>query len=145
MHIMGKFVRGASSAGVALLLSWHAAQAQPVAQERALRAFDVVRSVLQHPRCQNCHIAGDSPFQDDRETPHEQFVVRGPTGRGAIGNECSSCHQKMNLPLSYGEHAPPGSPGWRLPPPETKMIFNGVSAGDLCRTLKNRRATGGRT
>ena len=147
MHIIGKIARGAVNAacGVALLLPSHAVQAQPVAQERALRAFEVVRSVLQHPRCQNCHIAGDSPFQDDRETPHEQFVVRGPTGRGAVGNECSSCHQKTNLPLSYGEHAPPGSPGWRLPPPETKMIFNGVSAGDLCRTLKNRRATGGRT
>ena len=60
-----------------------------VSQDRALSAFEVVRSVLQHPRCQNCHIAGDSPFQDDKETPHEQFVVRGPTGRGALANECS--------------------------------------------------------
>ncbi len=113
--------------------------------DRALRAFEVVRSVLQHPRCQNCHIAGDSPFQDDRETPHDQGIVRGPTGRGAAGNECSSCHQKTNLPAAYGEHAPPGSPGWRLPPPETKMIFNGLSPGELCRNLKDRRATGGRT
>lgn len=118
---------------------------QPVSQERALQGFEVVRSVLQHPRCQNCHIAGDSPFQDDHETPHDQSVVRGPKGRGAVANECSSCHQKTNLPAAYGEHAPPGSPGWRLPPPETKMIFNGVTARELCRTLKNRRATGGRT
>src|SRR6187200_2354065 len=66
------------------------------------------------------------------------------TGRGAVANECSSCHQKTNLPASYGEHAPPGSPGWRLPPPETKMIFNGVTARELCRTIKDRRATGGR-
>ena len=115
-----------------------------VSQGRALHAFEVVRSVLQHPRCQNCHIAGDSPFQDDRETPHDQGIVRGPTGRGAVGNECSSCHQKTNLPLTYGEHAPPGSPGWRLPPPETRMIFNGLSAREICRNLKSRRATGGR-
>ncbi|MEO7728280.1 MAG: Isoquinoline 1-oxidoreductase subunit [Burkholderiales bacterium] len=112
--------------------------------DRALQAFEVVRSVLQHPRCQNCHIPGDSPFQDDQETPHDQSVVRGPTGRGAPANECSSCHQKTNLPLAYGEHAPPGSPGWRLPPPETKMVFNGLSAGELCRSIKDRRATGGK-
>ena len=40
--------------------------------ENALRAFEVVRSVLQHPRCQNCHIPGDSPYMDDAETRHEQ-------------------------------------------------------------------------
>lgn len=121
------------------------ARAQKMSREDALRAFEVVRSVLQHPRCQNCHIAGDSPYQDDKETPHDQFIVRGPTGRGAVGNECSSCHQKTNLPAGYGEHAPPGSPGWRLPPPETKMVFNGVTSTELCQLLKNRRATGGRT
>ena len=132
------------SATLVLAMIGQAGAKAPVPQDRALNAFEVVRSVLQHPRCQNCHIAGDSPFQDDKETPHEQFVVRGPTGRGAVANECSSCHQKTNLPVAYGEHSPPGSPGWRLPPPQTKMIFNGVTARELCRTIKDRRATGGR-
>ena len=133
-----------SAAGVTLFLA-HAHAATAVSEERALAAFGAVRSVLQHPRCQNCHIAGDSPYQDDKETPHDQFIVRGPTGRGAVGNECSSCHQKANLPAGYGEHAPPGSPGWRLPPPENKMVFNGVTPRELCKLLKNPRATGGRT
>lgn len=137
------FIVGAVAAG--FFVTRPVAGAAVVAQDRALSAFEVVRSVLQHPRCQNCHIAGDSPFQDDRETPHDQFVVRGPSGRGAVGNECSSCHQKSNLPAGYGDHAPPGSPGWRLPPPDTKMIFNGVSSRELCQLLKSRRATGGRT
>jgi hypothetical protein len=117
--------------------------AQP-SHDSALRAFEVVRAVLQHPRCQNCHIPGDSPYMDDKETPHDQGIVRGPTGRGAVGNECSSCHQKTNLPVSYGEHVPPGSPGWRLPPPETKMVFNGLNSRQLCLQIKNPRATGGR-
>jgi hypothetical protein len=34
--------------------------------EGALRAFEVVRSVLQHPRCQNCHIPGDAARRSDQ-------------------------------------------------------------------------------
>ena len=142
-----RFADGATRSFVAVLLvagTWfaHDAIAQP--SENALQAFEVVRSVLQHPRCQNCHIPGDSPFMDDAETPHDQNIVRGPTGRGAAANECSSCHQKTNLPLTYGEHAPPGSPGWRLPPPHTRMVFNGLSSRELCRSIKDRRFTGGK-
>jgi hypothetical protein len=33
---------------------------------RAAQAFEVVRSVLQHPRCANCHVPEDSPRQLDR-------------------------------------------------------------------------------
>lgn len=135
----------ATAVVVALCIVSGGAQAQSSATpERALRAFEVVRSVLQHPRCQNCHIPGDSPFMDDAETPHDQGIVRGATGRGAPANECSSCHQKTNLPVAYGEHAPPGSPGWRLPPPATRMVFNGLSPRQLCLSLKDRRGTGGR-
>jgi len=46
--------------------------------------------------------------------------------------------------LSYGEHVPPGSPGWRLPPPKAKMVFNGLSPRELCRSIKNRCAMGGK-
>src|SRR5450830_684421 len=41
----------------------------------ALRAFEIVRMVLQHPRCQNCHIPGDAPLQGDEGHPHNQNVV----------------------------------------------------------------------
>jgi mono/diheme cytochrome c family protein len=110
----------------------------------ALRAFEVVRTVLQHPRCQNCHIPGDAPLQGDEGYPHDQNVVRGSDGHGASAMECAACHQENNLPMSYGDRAPPGAPNWRLPPPGTKMVFIGVSPRDLCVAIKDRRATGGR-
>jgi hypothetical protein len=103
-----------------------------------------VRSVLQHPRCRNCHIPGDRPLQGEDSVEHNQLVVRGRTGHGAPANECGSCHLDSNLPLSYGPNAPPGSPDWHLPPPHMKMVFFGLSPRDLCQTIKNPRATGGK-
>jgi hypothetical protein len=110
----------------------------------ALRAFEIVRTVLQHPRCQNCHIPGDAPLQGDEGHPHDQNVVRGSDGHGATAMECAVCHQENNLPISYGDHVPPGAPNWHLPPPGTKMIFVGLSPRDLCVAIKDRRTTGGK-
>jgi len=45
---------------------------------RALAAFSTVQQVLQHPRCQNCHIPGDAPLQFDAGLPHTMAVARGP-------------------------------------------------------------------
>ena len=119
------------------------AQPSPSTAE-ALGAFDVVRSVFQHPRCQNCHIPGDAPLQTDGGFVHAQSVMRGPDGHGAAAMECAVCHRDQNLPVSYGNHVPPGAPNWHLPPPETKMIFIGLSPGELCRAIKDRRNTGGK-
>jgi hypothetical protein len=119
------------------------AQAAP-SPDGALRAFEVVRSVLQHPRCQNCHIPGNAPLQYDQGLTHEQNVLRGPDGRGAAAMRCSACHHDENLPAIYGDRVPPGAPNWHLPPPETKMVFVGLSARDLCQVIKDRRATGGK-
>lgn len=112
--------------------------------DNALRAFEVVRSVLQHPRCQNCHIPGNAPLQGDEGRVHDQYVVRGPNGHGAAAMECSVCHRERNLPVSYGNHVPPGAPTWHLPPPQTRMIFIGLKPRELCETVKNRSATGGK-
>src|ERR1700681_4572653 len=86
---------------------------------RAAQAFEVVRSVLQHPRCANCHIPEDFPRQLDASVPHAMSVQRGRTGHGATAMECATCHGQENLPASYGAHVPPGAPNWHLPPPET--------------------------
>jgi len=110
----------------------------------ALQAFEMVRSVLQHPRCQNCHISGDAPLQGDEGRPHGLYVVRGPKGHGAAAMECSVCHQTQNLPSNYGNHLPPGAPNWHLPPPAIKMVFKDVSPRALCLTIKNPRETGGK-
>jgi len=107
-------------------------------------AFEVVRAVFQHPRCQNCHIPGDAPLQLDAGIRHAQNVMRGPAGHGAVAMECSVCHGESNPPASYGERAPPGAPNWHLPPPGMRMVFIGLSPRALCETLKNRDATGGK-
>jgi len=121
-----------------------ALQAQTGAADNAVAAFEVVRAVFQHPRCQNCHIPGDAPLQFDTGLRHAQNVMRGPSGHGATAMECSVCHGEANPPASYGERAPPGAPNWHLPPPEMRMVFIGLSPRALCETIKNRAATGGK-
>src|SRR5450432_366135 len=73
-------------------------------------AFKTVQKVLQHPRCQNCHIPGDAPLQFDQGRAHAMNVQRGVDGKGAAGLPCSTCHGTSNPPASYGEHVPPGAP-----------------------------------
>jgi hypothetical protein len=118
--------------------------AQGDTASRAAAAFETVRAVLQHPRCQNCHIPGDAPLQFNAGMPHAMSVQRGKDGHGAAAMECSVCHGGANLPASYGLRVPPGAPNWHLPPPETKMVFINLSPAQLCATIKDRRATGGK-
>lgn len=120
------------------------AAATRVTPEQALAAFDTVQAVLQHPRCQNCHIPGDAPLQLDSGQTHLQNVLRGPDGRGVPGLPCSTCHAAANPPDSYGAHTPPGAPNWHLPPPDRKMVFIGLSKADLCATIKDPRRNGGK-
>src|ERR1700681_117971 len=110
----------------------------------ALAAFDTIQTVLQHPRCQNCHIPGDAPLQFDAGLTHAQNVLRGPEGKGVPGLPCTTCHGTRNPPASYGEHTPPGAPNWHLPPPERKMIFIGQSKAALCATIKDPKRNGGK-
>jgi hypothetical protein len=111
---------------------------------RAAQAFEVVRSVLQHPRCANCHIPEDAPRQLDSSRPHQMNVQRGKSGHGAVAMECATCHGQENLPEGYGLHVPPGAPNWHLPPPETRMVFIDVSPAQLCATIKDKAKTGGK-
>jgi hypothetical protein len=115
------------------------------ARPEALAAFELVKGVLQSPRCVNCHPAGDQPLQGDDSHVHLQFVQRGPEGRGVAGLHCATCHGKANPPDTYGEHMPPGVvSGWRLPPPENRMVFAGVSSHDLCEQIKDTKRNGGK-
>ena len=112
--------------------------------DKAAAAFEVVRSVLQHPRCQNCHIPIDAPLQYDEGRVHAMNVQRGPTGHGAAAMECNVCHGERNLPASYGPHVPPGAPTWHLPPPSMKMVFKDLTPAQLCATIKDPKRTGGK-
>jgi len=116
----------------------------PVSKQDGLAAFETVRAVLQHPRCQNCHIPGDAPLQFDAGVPHTMGVVRGPEGRGAPGLPCAACHATANPPASYGPRTPPGAPNWHLPPPEHKMVFINLPSGELCWRLKDTKENGGK-
>ena len=134
-----------AAAAVGLAVACTAASRPAVGPEsNALQEFAVVQKVLQHPRCQNCHIPGDAPLQFDEGRVHGQNVKRGPEGAGARGLACASCHATENPPASYGGNMPPGAPNWQLPPPEHKMVFIGLSAGELCRRLKDPSENGGR-
>ncbi len=132
--------------GIAIAaVSRPASPAPPAAsQEAGLAAFATVQKVLQHPRCQNCHIPGDAPLQFDAGVPHQQNVLRGKDGKGAPGLACATCHASSNPPASYGANMPPGAPTWHLPPENQKMVFIGLSAGELCRTVKDPKRNGGK-
>ena len=131
--------------GIGAFLAWDAAPIpRPPTIAEGLEAFAVVKKVLQHPRCQNCHPVGDAPLQFDDGRPHGMNVLRGSEGKGPPGLSCATCHATQNPPASYGEHMPPGAPNWHLPPAKQKMVFKDVSAADLCATLKDPSKTGGK-
>jgi hypothetical protein len=115
-----------------------------VSKKEGLRAFETVQQVLQHPRCQNCHIPGDSPLQFDSGLPHAQNVQRGKEGKGMAGMHCATCHAATNSPVSYGARTPPGAPNWHLPPEHQKMVFINLSGAELCRVLKDPASNGGK-
>jgi hypothetical protein len=121
-----------------------AAAATPADATSGLRAFETVRKVLQHPRCQNCHIPGDAPLQFDEGRTHGQNVKRGAEGQGAAGLPCATCHQTKNLPASFGANMPPGAPNWHLPPARTPMVFIRLTPAQLCATIKDPQKTGGK-
>jgi hypothetical protein len=105
-------------------------------------AFLTASQVFLHPRCVNCHPAGNAPLQGDESRPHAMNVKRGPEGQGTSGVRCSNCHQATNLP---GVHMPPGGPGWQLPPKDMPMIFENKTPRELCLQLKDPAQNGDRT
>ena len=117
----------------------------PASGNQGLVAFETVRGVLQHARCQNCHPRGDTPLQGDDGRPHLQNVQRGPDGHGLVGERCTTCHGPMNPPDSYGPHTPPGvTTGWRMPKPDQRLVFVGVAPGALCEQVKDPARNGGK-
>jgi hypothetical protein len=110
-------------------------------RSEAVAAFETMMPVLHHPRCLVCHSAGDYPRQGDDLHPHIMDVRRGPKGDGAAPVLCSTCHQGHNL---VGAHMPPGAPDWQLPPPDNPMIWEGLSARQLCELLTDSKRNGGR-
>lgn len=126
---------------IPLLLVWPALAEDPPAApvpDRAagVAAFVDVASVLQSPRCMNCHPAGDAPLQRDEGVPHAMNVTRHSP---EVGLPCSTCHREVGLGLNG---LPPANPSWHLPP--ANQVFEGRTPAQLCAQLKDPATSGGR-
>jgi hypothetical protein len=105
---------------------------------RSVALFTEAAKVLTHPRCINCHPAGDSPLQGEDGHLHQPPVERGRGGLGAVAMECSTCHLSSN----FDPGRVPGAPAWHLAP--AKMAWQGLSLGELCAQIKDPARNGNR-
>lgn len=108
------------------------------ARERSLALFTEAGKVLLHPRCVNCHPAGDRPLQGERLRAHQPLVVRGADGHGAPGMRCETCHGAAN----FDPGRVPGHPQWHLAPIE--MAWQSKSLGEICAQIKDPARNGGK-
>lgn len=109
-----------------------------VTAAESLAAWSDISTVLEHPRCLNCHQV-ESPRQGDTRRLHVPLVVRGEDNLGVTGMRCTTCHsQTGNNPTS----GVPGAPHWSLAPLE--MNWQGLSSGDVCRQVRDPKLNGSR-
>jgi len=113
--------------------------------ERSRALFREIARVLTHPRCMNCHPAGEHPLQGADHREHMPPAWRGEGGVGIAGLSCSSCHTEKNFTLtgSATYKSIPGHPRWGLAPLE--MAWEGKSIGQICQQIKDQNRNGGRT
>jgi hypothetical protein len=110
--------------------------------ERSRAIFAEVGKVLTHPRCMNCHPAGEHPLQGADHHEHAPKVWRGDTGN--FGTPCGECHTGQNVALreAASYKSIPGHPRWNVAP--LSMAWQGKSLGEICRQLKDTARNGGR-
>jgi hypothetical protein len=108
-------------------------------KERSRALFLEASRVLMHPRCVNCHPAGDVPHQGMSLALHDPPVVRGPDDHGVVGMQCTGCHQDRNQDLTRV----PGAPKWAVAPIE--MAWVGKSPRHICEQLKDPKRNGNKT
>jgi hypothetical protein len=110
--------------------------ADPAARSAAI--FTELGNVLTHPRCLNCHPAGDRPRQGDLGRLHQPPVVRGADGFGLPAMRCPICHLQAN----FDPAGVPGNPIWHLAPRE--MAWEGKTLGEICAQIKDPARNGNR-
>jgi len=113
--------------------------------ERSRALFNEIAKVVTHPRCMNCHPAGNHPLQGDDRHEHLPPVPRGDAGLGVAGLNCATCHTERNFTLvgTATYKSIPGHPRWQLAPME--MAWEGKSVSQICQQLKDPARNGGRT
>ena len=109
---------------------------------RSLALFGEVGKVLTHPRCMNCHPAGERPLQGNDRHAHMPPVWRGENGH--MATNCFGCHSEQNVTLheTASYQSIPGHPRWGLAP--LAMAWEGKSLGEICRQIKDTDRNGGR-
>ena len=107
-------------------------------EARSAAMFTELGKVLTHPRCVNCHPAGDRPHQGDESRLHQPPVERGPDGHGTETMRCSICHQNAN----FDPGRVPGHPEWHIAPRE--MAWEGKTLAEICAQIKDPARNGGR-
>jgi hypothetical protein len=108
-------------------------------RERSIALFTEAGKVFTHPRCVNCHPAGDRPMQGERGELHQPPVVRGADGFGAPGMRCNTCHGSAN----FDPGRVPGHPQWHLAPRE--MAWEGKTLAEICEQVKDPARNGGKS
>jgi hypothetical protein len=108
-------------------------------EARSAAMFAELGKVLTHPRCVNCHPAGDRPHQGELGRLHQPPVERGADGRGLAAMRCPICHQQAN----FDPGRVPGHPEWHLAP--RGMAWEGKTLGEICAQIKDRERNGGRS
>jgi hypothetical protein len=141
---MGQWLLAASAAVILSAATAAADDLRPAADfsgitdahDRAVALFEEAGKVITHPRCVNCHPAGDRPTQGETMHPHEPWVVRGVDGHGAPGLRCNTCHHAANFDPAHV----PGHPMWHLAPIE--MAWQGKTLGKICEQIKDTARNG---
>ena len=113
----------------------------------ALDAWNGIVTVLQHPRCLNCHqkdyplqggeLKVGAPRHGEKPRVHIPLVVRQSPdgiGEGVAAMRCSACHS------ANGNNESPGAPGangkaWGLAP--KVMSWQGLSSADICGMIQD--------
>jgi len=106
---------------------------------RSAAIFTELGKVLTHPRCLNCHPAGDRPRQGDMARLHQPPVERGADGFGLPAMRCPICHLQAN----YDAAGVPGNPIWHLAPRE--MGWEGKTLREICLQIKDPARNGNRS
>ena len=106
-------------------------------EARSRAIFEEMGRALKHPRCVNCHPAGDRPLMGEESEPHQPLVERGKGGFGPPGMRCTTCHNNENYKNV------PGRPGWHMAPRE--MAWEGKSLAEICEQIKDPERNGGKS
>lgn len=104
---------------------------------RSKALFKEMGRALEHPRCMNCHPAGNNPLVGDESKPHQPKLTRGENNMGPPGMRCTTCHGRKTYENM------PGAAGWHMAPRE--MAWEGKSVAEICKQLKDPERNGGRS